>query len=303
MTMVSNKDLRGSLYSLGQALLWSLLPVLAKIGYHDFSPIYSLAIMNSCSWLAFAVLMLIQRRYHELKNVSVYPYIAANALLSGVIYYLLVFFGTQYSTAGNASIILLLEVFFAIVILRAQEHEHLSRSELCGALLMVSAAAIVSIPSHFRLNYGDLLLLVSGIPAVYANSFSKRARRQVSAITIMFLRTTIVAPIFWTIGLLTTSFPDNSGLNNSLWALCINGFFVIGISRILWIEAIHLIPISKANAIGSSAPIFTLGAAYLLLDDVPTMRQCLAVLPMMMGLRLLTMQSRIEKQKFKLRRA
>jgi drug/metabolite transporter (DMT)-like permease len=256
---------------------------------------FSLAMMNSFSFLGFSLLMIGQRRLGELRIKKAYTYIIGNALLSGFFYYILVFIGTEQSSAGNASIILLLEVLFAILILKGKHGERLSHRELIGALLMVIAAVIVGFPEKWVFNSGDILIAVAGIPAVYANMCSKKARQHVSAIMIMFVRSFIVAILFWITTLLLSSFPTQQAFHNSLPALFVNGFFVIGLSRILWIEAINLMPISKANALSSSAPFFTLVAAYLLLGDQPTIRQLSAIVPMVLGLNLLIRTSAVRK--------
>jgi drug/metabolite transporter (DMT)-like permease len=270
--------------------------VLAKIGYATVTPIFSLAVMNSFACLGFCILMICQKRWQELRVKEAYLYIIGNALLSGFLYYILVFIGTQKSSAGNASIILLLEVLFAILILKGKKGERISTRELCGAFLMVIAAAIVGFPEKWVFNSGDILIGLAGIPAVFANICSKQARLHISAVTIMFVRTIIVSLLFWLTTLLFSSMPSLDATFRSLPALFINGFFVIGISRILWIEAINLMPISKANALSSAAPFFTLLAAYFLLGEEPTIRQLTAIVPMVIGLNLLIRTSAVRKQ-------
>ena len=81
--------------------------------------------------------------------------------------------------------------------------------------------------------------------------------------------------------------PASAQFFDALLVLFINGFIVIGVSRLMWIDAIQVIPISKANSLSSIAPFFTLLGAWFLLNEISSMRQLLALLPMLGGLHLL----------------
>jgi drug/metabolite transporter (DMT)-like permease len=58
----------------------------------------------------------------------------------------------------------------------------------------------------------------------------------------------------------------------------LNGIVVFGISKIFWVEAIHRMSVTKALAISSLNPIFTVLFAWFLMNQTPTIFQ-LAALP------------------------
>ena len=58
---------------------------------------------------------------------------------------------------------------------------------------------------------------------------------------------------------------------------------MLGVSKVLWVESIHRIPISKAVAMNSIAPLVTLAVAAWVLDEQAQWYQWLGCLPLMLG--------------------
>ena len=69
--------------------------------------------------------------------------------------------------------------------------------------------------------------------------------------------------------------------------LLLNGVVIFGISKIFWVEGIHRMSVTKANALSSLNPFITLIFAWLLLKDAPTVWQLSALAPMILGVILL----------------
>jgi drug/metabolite transporter (DMT)-like permease len=68
----------------------------------------------------------------------------------------------------------------------------------------------------------------------------------------------------------------------------IGGFFLMGLSKILWIEAIHRLPITQTISVASIQPLFTMFFAYILLHQAPEWVQLLSLPPIAGGMYLLT---------------
>jgi drug/metabolite transporter (DMT)-like permease len=66
------------------------------------------------------------------------------------------------------------------------------------------------------------------------------------------------------------------------------GILVFGVSKVLWIEALHRISITKMSAMLALPPIFTLILAYYTLNETPDLRQILGVIPILIGGYLIT---------------
>ena len=153
---------------------------------------------------------------------------------------------------------------------------------------MVAGALIVLVRDFSGINTGDLFILAATLCAPIGNLFQQKAREVASGETIMFLRSALSVPFIFLLAFVfneRTSFGD---VGIALPFLLINGIVVLGFSRILWIEAIHRIPVTKAQALASIAPLFTLLFAWLLLHQVPNVWQLSAVVPLILGTLLLT---------------
>lgn len=77
--------------------------------------------------------------------------------------------------------------------------------------------------------------------------------------------------------------------------LIINGIIQLGFSKILWMEGIHRISVTKATALGSIAPIITIFFAWLILREAPTSFQLFSVIPMIAGVILLGLNEKPNK--------
>ena len=149
-------------------------------------------------------------------------------------------------------------------------------------------AIIVLLPNATTLNIGDLLVIPGVILAPMGNDFQRRARSQVSSETIMFIRSALTVPIVFGLAFLLGQTFTLANASGSLWFLLINGVLLLGFSKILWIEAIHRVSVTRANALSSITPIFTLFFAYIFLGQYPTLFQLASLIPFVLGLYLLT---------------
>ena len=59
-------------------------------------------------------------------------------------------------------------------------------------------------------------------------------------------------------------------------------------SKIMWIEALHRISITKVSAMMGLVPMMTLFFAYWYLHEIPDLRQILGIIPVLIGGYLLT---------------
>jgi drug/metabolite transporter (DMT)-like permease len=75
---------------------------------------------------------------------------------------------------------------------------------------------------------------------------------------------------------------------NALPYILIIGTAIYVVSKIMWIEALHRISITKVSAMMGLVPMMTLFFAYSYLDEVPDLRQILGIIPVLIGGYLLT---------------
>ncbi|QQR84046.1 DMT family transporter [Candidatus Peregrinibacteria bacterium] len=268
-------------------LLWSFFPIISILASSTVPPLFTLAISTLIATLFFGAMMSYQKTWHELKTPSTFKNVLLGTFFI-VSFYCLVFIGLKQTTAGNASIILLMEVFFSIVILELWGKERMSRSHQSGALLMVAGAILVLFKGQNHLNPGDLIILAATALPPMGNYYFQQARKQIGSVTILSIRSVLGGIAVLALAMLIEPLPTLANLSTSLPFLLINGFLLFGLSKILWLEAIHRIPITHAISLNSMTPAFTLIFAFLILGENPTLWQIIGLLPILFGVRLLT---------------
>ncbi len=288
LNRIKDQERQGEAYIFLEILLWSLFPVITILSYSEVSPLVSLAWSTLFATIFFTINMSVKKKWHELKNKDALKEIFMIALIIGVGFYGLFFTGLQYTTAGNASIVALSEVLFSYLLFNAIRKEPFSKNHTFGAIMLVIGAGTVLLPKAGVLNIGDFLVLAAVATAPFGNYFQRKARKRVSSDTIMFGRSLLSVLFLFPLAYLLGNNMDIVKVQNSLLFLLINGVLLLGVSKILWLEGIHRISITKANALNSTAPLFTLLFAWLLLGEIPTMYQLIAFFPMFVGVLLVT---------------
>jgi drug/metabolite transporter (DMT)-like permease len=261
--------------------------VLAKLSFRETPVLFSTAATTLCAIPCFVIVLTIRRQWAELHIREARQPILLATLIIGILYYGLVFIGTEYTSAGNTSIILLMEIFFSFVILGGLRKESQPASHWLGGAFMILGACLVLFPGTSRLAKGDLILLIASAVPPLGNYFMRQARALVSSSTIMLVRSLLSGLFFLLLAFALEAPPSGSMILRSLPFLFVNGFFLMGLSKLLWIEGIHRITIGKAISLSAVSPLFTLGFAYFILGEVPTFFQISGVIPMIAGVFLL----------------
>ena len=287
--MKISEEKKGEIYILVGAIFWGIFPVITILSLNYLSPVASLAWSALFSTVSFAIILAVRKRWQEIKNVSALKDILWLTLFNSLIYYILFFLGLKYTSAGNASILALSEVLFAFLFFNIYHKEYLSKEHIIGAILMLGGAGIVLYPNFTDFKIGDILITLAVAAAPIGNYFQRRARKRVSSETILFLRNLFALPFLFIFASLLTSKPLTDGLQESVFFVLINGVVLLGLIKILWVEAIHRISVTKANALSSINPLFTLVFAWIILGDLPTVWQLSSIVPMIAGVILLGM--------------
>jgi len=281
---------QGEIIIFGGAVLWSLFPVITYLSLNNLPALLSLSLSSFFSIIFFCLIMTKKGLWHELKNRKALKDILLGTLFIGVTYYLLVFLGLQYTSPGNASIIGLTEILFSFLFFHVLRKEYIPTPHIYGAILMVFGALIILASSFNAFHLGDILIFSANIVAPIGNFFQQRARKQVASETIMFIRSVLSTLIIFMIVFVMQTSISLQAIQGSLIFLLINGLLLLGFSKILWLEGIHRISVTKASALGSIEPFLTLTFAYLLLHQVPTIWQLTSIFPIIVGVFLLSKQ-------------
>lgn len=292
-TMPRDNEERGELYIFSSVALWSIFPIVTVLLYRSVPAIISLSVSSFFAALFFGVFIIGKKKLVELKDKNALRDILLMTACTGILYYILYFLGLKHTSPGNASIIGLVETFFSYIFFNIWRKEYFSLPHAVGAALMLIGALTVLYPGFNHFQSGDVLVLCAAAVGPLGNFFQRRARLRVSSEAIMFTRSLVAAPVIFFIAYMFGERTSVANLMSVVWLLLINGAVVLGISKIWWIEGIHRISVTKANALTAVSPFLTLVLAWLVLHQFPTIWQVLAIVPMSVGVVLLSARKEV----------
>lgn len=282
------KERAGELLMLSSTILEAFFPIITILSFAALPPMVSLAWTTVFAMLFFGVTLIVRGHVRELANPRVWLYGAYVALTLGIAFYALLFIALQHTSAGNFGILLLFQVFTSYVFFNLIKKEPYSKERVIGSVLVVLGAIILLGKDFSDVNFGDALVLLACCIAPIGNYFQQEARNFSSSESLLFVRTLISVPVLFALCsyfVPQTSFVD---VRSALPYLALNGVLLFGCSKILWIEAIHRISVTKAVALYSITPLFVLLLAWAILGQQPSMWQFASLLPFFLGVLLLT---------------
>ena len=284
------REREGELYALVLSVLESLFPILSLFA------IRAVGALNTYFFvvvIATAVLLLTLRAkegFGDLFKRAAMPDLLWTSFYITTLF-ILIFVGLRYTTAGNMAVILTLQLLFSYLYFNLFGSEKLNALQTFAAFLMGAGAVVILFPAQFRFNKGDLLILIAAAIAPLANYYQKRARAHVSSLTILTFRNLVALPVLFAAAALAEGLPSAAKLAEALPYIVAVALLVYVLAKILWIEALHRIGITKLSAMIAFIPLFTLLFAYPVLHELPTTRQMLGILPIIAGALLITRKS------------
>ena len=272
----------GELLILGLALIESWFPILSIIAMSYVGALHTYAYSLVIALFFFIVLMYKRDRFKELKNKSAYKDLLLTSFFITALF-TLVFVGLRYTTAGNMAVIIFLQLLFSFVYFNILGKEKMDRLHLFGSILMGIGAVVILIPEELVLNKGDLLILAGAAIAPFANLYQKRARKFCSSETILGFRTVVGLPFVAFLAYVLEPSVSLESFYKALPYLLIIGTAVYVVSKIMWIEALHRISITKVSAMLGLVPQLTVTFAFLFLHEVPEIKQVIGIIPILLG--------------------
>lgn len=278
---------QGELSVLSLTFIEAWFPILALSLVSFFGGLTTYALATGLATVFFVVILIYQQRLSGLLNREARWNLLMTAFGITTLF-VLVFMGLQYTTAGNMAVILFLQVLFSYLYFNVLGREPMSLWHIVGALFMTVGALMVLFPEKFNLNLGDAMILAAAAIAPLANRYQQRARKQVDSVTLLAFRNLFALPFLWLLALSFEGVPSLAMLQQSWLPLLLVGLLIMGFSKLLWIEAIHRISITKTSALAALSPLFTLLLAYWLLNETPSLQQMLGMVPILLGGLLIT---------------
>ena len=282
-----NQERKGEIYMVMVSLLESLFPIFSLFSIALVGAIYSYFFSIIIAAIIFTSLVIYNNKLHELTNPQARKDLLLTAFFINTLF-VLVFLGLQYTTAGNMAVIIFLQVLFAYLYFNVIGKESLSKTHTIGAVIMGIGAIDILLPDDMVFNKGDLIILLASALAPFANLYQKRARNFASAHSILAFRNLIAIPFIFLIAYVSEVTPSIENIISASPYLIGIGVLVLGVSKVLYIEALHRITITKISALLALIPLFTIVFAYFILNEVPSLRQLFGIIPIIIGGYLIT---------------
>lgn len=288
-------ETRGILYAWVFAMLEGFFPILSIFILKYMGSLYAYTFSITIAMVFFMFYLLFKHKLHELVRKEALYDLFMTAFLINLVF-VLIFTGLRFTTAGNMSVIIIMQLFFAYLYFNVFGSEKLGTVPTIGAFLMAVGGIVVVFPKDFVVNIGDLLILLASAIAPVANVYQKRAREHVSSETILAFRNAVAIPVLLALAYFFEHTISKEQLADALPFILLNGILVFTLAKILWIESLHFTSITKLSAMVSLIPVFTLVFAYLIFGDMPTSRQLLGIIPVIMGSILISQKEQLDQK-------
>jgi len=282
-----SRQRKGEVYALTLTLIEAWFPIFAAFSVAALGGLHAYFYSLMAAVVFLTLSFIYSGKISELALRSAYKDLAWTSFYITSLF-ALTFVALQYTSATNVAIILFLQILFGFLFLSRHRHERLSLKQTIGALLMTLGALLILFPGTFVVNLGDGLVLLAAMISPIANHYQKRARAKVSSETILLVRSLLALPFLFLLASFSEVAPSVEQLLANWHWLFLTGFLVFFIAKVLWIEAIYLLPITKVNALYAFAPLMTMGLAFLLLNEIPSTYQIIGVFPVLIGGYLIT---------------
>jgi len=287
-TLIS-KQHKGEAYVLGLSFIEAAFPLFAVFTVVNLGAMHAYFYSLLIATTLLTLWVLFRKKLSELKRSHAYKDLLLTSFFITTVFSL-VFIALNYTSPSHVMIILFLQVLFSYLFLGRQPNESLPFIHLLGVVLMSIGAVIILFPQDFQFNLGDLLVLLAAMLAPIANLYQKRARQYVSGETILLVRGLIALPVIYLLATLFENSPSWLMIQQQFVWLFLTGFLVFMVAKLLWIESLHLLPITKVNALFALSPLLTILLVYVFLGDTPSWIQLLGAVPIVLGSIFITRQ-------------
>ena len=268
---------KGNTYIVIEMIIWSLFPIVSLLGLKGIASIVSLFWVNLFAALFFFLMVVFRGKLFELKNKKAWFYTLGVVFFINIIFYGLFFFALAKTTPANAAIVGLFEIIPSYLFFQIIRKEQFKKSHLLGIFFALVGTLIVLLPKAGKINTGDIIILVAVFFPPIGNWCQQQSRKLISSESALFLRHLISIPFLYLLAIIFSTPVGNYNISSIIGWLLLNGIVIFGLSKILWVESIHRMSVTRALAVNSLNPAFTVLFAWFLLHQVPTYVQLLSL--------------------------
>jgi len=281
--MIYTQEKKGVIFILTASILWGSFAVIVNKTGQFLSPLTFAAISTLLASVTALIFLLKNKKQTELRNKNNYFNLLMVTLCIVIIPYSLFFIGASKTSGANASLLLLSEIIFTLIITPFWG-EKTTLYKILGAGGVFLGALLILYNGILKFNIGDILVILSTISYPIGNLYAKRALNISSPSTILFVRF-LIGGLFITV----LAFAFESPLSqitsiSKYWPIILfNGLIALGFTKILWYEGFKRMDITKSISIGKISPLFSLLILLIFFGEILTNYQALGVVVMFIG--------------------
>lgn len=273
--------------------LWShfilewLFPIFSFFALQNLSTFWFVALTVLLSFLLWLWVLIKQKLYREYKNKEILVPMLLSVFFLGI-WGGLYFFAIKYSSPSTASILLLSQTFFAFLLFNIFWKESYTWKQIIWAIFMLIWGITILYEWQNFINLGALIMIITCIFFTFWNFYVKKASLKwanpvfllVNRNFFMLIFTTLLAFIFvWPI--------DLTLIKENIFFILFLGFFVLFLGKILWIVALTKLDSLVAISSYPIVPFLVMIFSFLILREMPSMREILGFIPLALGATLL----------------
>lgn len=260
------------LYGLGTVLLWSTVATAFKLSLRELTPIQMLAVACSASVLVMALVLLVQRRWHLVFQLSRPQYLQSigMGLINPCLYYFLLFGAFDRLPAQEAQP---LNYTWALVLAYLSVPflgQRLRRADIIAGLICYSGVVVIATRGDvFSLTFSDPLGVAYAIGStlVWASYWIIATRDTRDPVVGLFLNFLCGLPVILVICAMTAGFDFR--LDTGLYAALYVGVFEMGIAFVLWSYAMKKAEnTSRVSNLIFISPFLSLVFIYFILGEI-----------------------------------
>lgn len=263
-------------------------PILGKYGVSLVSPLFFASLTNLIAAAGLVLIILLKRESLVIlikKRFFILLFLIGffGTTLSNVMF----FYGVRLTSGINSAILLQVEPIYSLIIGYLLLKERVSTRQIISTLLIIFGTLMVIYQGTSRMNWGDILILLTPLCYQVGHFFSKQLlnETEISPLFIATGRTFYGGLILLILNRFTGSHEFDILTQSNILAIFIfYGIVVYALSYLTFYGAIKRINLSKASAIISVYPAISIILARFILKEVPDFYQLGGFFIIMLGI-------------------
>jgi drug/metabolite transporter (DMT)-like permease len=263
-------------------------PILGKYGVSLVSPLFFASLTNLIAAAGLILIILLKKESLVIlikKRFFILLFLIGffGTTLSNIMF----FYGVRLTSGINSAILLQVEPIYSLIIGYLLLKERVSTRQIISTLLIIFGTLMVIYQGTSRMNWGDILILLTPLCYQVGHFFSKQLlnETEISPLFIATGRTFYGGLILLILNQFTGSHEFNILIQPDILAIFIfYGIVVYALSYLTFYGAIKRINLSKASAIISVYPAISIILARFILKEVPDFYQLGGFFIIMLGI-------------------